>query len=216
MTSVGKMRKNKGSNYERQISKKMSKWSGQRVLRTLSSGAGGARAEHETRMTGDLFFPIGSNNSFTYELKNHASTRIQHVINNNGDIPEFWEQATTDCRRLSEWGYSPMLIFHISREADYVLVPWTKWLQMKLRELELPCEVQETWYVNERTKRKYSFETLLTTLSAITQLVPEELFEHYQDLNWDRANVQKEVPEDTPDKVVENMLENINDLTGDD
>lgn len=201
----------KGSGYERATAKKLSKWTGENYMRTLQSGAGGTRAVDDLRMTGDIFAPLGSPNAFSYECKDHATTKLQQVFNNNGDIPSFWEQCTTDCRRVSKYGYSPMLIFHINREADYVLTPFTEWLRENLIEIEAPCQCQRTWYTQERTQLKYQFDTILTTLDSITKLPPLQMFKKYQFLDWDRLN--KDLHKDTKsaDEVVDQLLDNIED-----
>jgi len=185
----GKGRNAKGSNYERELAKKLSNWTGENFMRTLQSGAGGTRAVDEIRMTGDLFAPLGSNSSFSYEAKNHASTRLNHVFNNNGDIPEFWKQATTDCRRVRKYGLSPMLLFHVTREADYVLLPYTDWLFANLAVMKhLPCQSQVTYYTEERTNSLYVYRTILTTLDALCTLDAQEVFKHYKGLDWDKGN----------------------------
>ena len=197
----------KGSSRERELAKKLSAWSGEKVMRTLSSGAGGTRADGDIRMTGDLFFPIGSANPFNYEVKDHATTRIQHVFNNNGDIPSFLEQATTDARRGNP-STVPMLIFHISREADYILVPYTKALFRQLRDSLLPVQAQMSYFQDDKTKQVNKIPTLLTDLKSLTTIPAETLFEWYADCNWDYMNQDFVVKHIDTESLVAGVLKN--------
>lgn len=157
-------------------------------MRTLSSGAGGTRAVDEIRMTGDLFFPLNSKNCFSYEVKDHASTRLQQVFNNNGDIPEFWEQAVTDARRIKKFGVVPVLLFHISREDDYILIPYQPDFYQHLQEFNFPAQLQKTQFKNQMTKAQESFLTILTNLKGFTSTDPQWLFKIYKGLDYDEWN----------------------------
>lgn len=186
----GSGRKKKGSNRELFYSKKLSEWSGERVMRTLSSGAGGTRAVDEIRMTGDLFFPLGSPNCFSYEAKDHASTRLKHVFNNNGDIPSFWEQAVTDARRLKKFGVCPVLLFHISREDDYVLLPYQQEMYINLLKAspKVPVQLQMTSFTDKMRQQDNNFMTILTNLKGLFTQPPLKVFALYSGLDYDILN----------------------------
>lgn len=183
--SIGSGAHKKGNSRERLVAKQLTKWSGERVMRTLSSGAGGTRAVDEIRMTGDLFFPLGSNNSFSYEIKDHATTKLNQVFNNNGDIPEFWKQAVTDCRRVEKYGFIPMLIFHISRETDYVLTIFNPNIAHSLLAKGLKCQIQVTSYKDDRLKTQENFLTILTTLPDLMKINFTTVCEYTKDFDWE-------------------------------
>lgn len=189
MASRGKGAHVKGSNRERAISKILSKWSGQRVLRTLSSGAGGSRAEHETRMTGDLFFPVGSNNVFSYEIKDHKTTKLEHVFLNSTEISSFWQQAVTDCRRLQ--GYNPMLIFHVNQQGDYCVFMYNEQLihflqtQENIDLAKVRLAVQYLSFIDLQGETQL-FPTILMDLKDLVTYVPYPvLTKIYTGFDWE-------------------------------
>lgn len=201
----------KGSSYELKMSKILTKWSGERVLRTMSSGAGAGKTENETRMTGDLFFPIGSNNPFNYECKDHANVKFTNFFYNNGEIPEFWNQTTTDARRLK---YSvPVLLAHVpqvtggNRALDLVLLPYEGAFYNYLVRNYLPAQVQITSYKDPMTEKVNNFKTILTDIKSFTSIEAKDLFTIYSNCDWDKWNVQKTTsnPVDI-DKILKDVL----------
>ena len=203
----------KGHNYELKMSKVLTKWSGERVLRTMSSGAGAGKTENETRMTGDLFFPIGSNNPFNYECKDHANVKFTNFFFNNGEIPEFWNQATTDARRLE---YSvPVLLVHVpqvtggNRALDLVLLPYEGKFYNFLVKNYLPAQVQITSYKDPMTEQLNHFKTILTDIKSFTAIDSQALFKIYANCDWDCWNRGKDTvkPVDV-DKVLHEALDN--------
>lgn len=192
MASKGAGAHRKGSSYELKMSKILTKWSGEHVLRTMSSGAGAGKTEDETRMTGDLFFPIGSNNPFNYECKDHSNVRFTNFFFNNGELPEFWQQATSDARRLR---YSvPVLLVHVpqvtggNRALDMVLLPYEGAYYNYLVKHYLPAQVQVTSYTDSMTQKTNNFKTILTDIKGFTHPDSQDLFQMYQDCDWDRWN----------------------------
>lgn len=211
MASHGKQAGIKGKNFERKMSKELSKWSGETVLRTMSSGAGANKTENETRMTGDLFFPIGSLNPFNYECKDHSNVKLSHFFYNNGEVPEFWQQATTDARRME---YSvPVLLAHVqavkgaNKAMDLVLLPYEGAFFNYLVKHSLPVHVEITNYQDKMTKQEYHFKNLLTTLEGFTHLDSQSLFQMYQHCDWDRFNKSITPPDDQV-----NVTKILNDL----
>lgn len=190
--SVGSGAHAKGNQRERSVAKLLTKWTGQRVMRTLSSGAGGTRAVDEIRMTGDLFFPLGSDNPFSYEIKDHATSKSIQVFKNNGDIPEFLKQAVTDCRRVEKYGFNPMLIFHVSRETDYVLTIYNEQLAEMLWSNNLSCSVQLNSFTEDRVDTLNRCKTIFTTLPDLMKLDYKKVFDIYTDYSWeDQVSLEK-------------------------
>lgn len=199
----GSARHSKGSKRELSVSKELSKWSGEHFMRTLQSGAGGTRAVDDLRMTGDIFAPLGSKNSFSYEVKDHKATTLENVFMNTGEIPSFWEQCTTDCRRVKKFGYSPMLIFHIDRRGDFVLMPYLDWTFDQLVKNNQRVAKLITYYTIKRTGVRYDFDTLLTNMDGLQSLDAQDTFKHYHNLNWDSKHTTQDVlsPEQEVDEL---------------
>lgn len=200
----------KGSAFELKVSKILSKWAGEHAMRVPSSGAN-HQQKGEIRMIGDITFPVGSPNAFNYECKNHDSMAVKQVLMNNGNIPSFWEQATTDARRVPNKSLSPMLVFNVSHDTIYIVVPYTSWLVKRLWENGSPCQIQKIMYNDTTTKKDNTFDTILTTLSALVELNPLEVFNTYRDIDWDRYN---EDNTESLEDIQARAMSNINNIIG--
>jgi len=200
----------KGSAFELKVSKILSKWTGEHAMRVPSSGAN-HQQKGEIRMIGDITFPVGSPNAFNYECKNHDSMAVKQVLMNNGNIPSFWEQATTDARRVPNKSLSPMLVFNVSHDTIYIVVPYTSWLVKRLWENGSPCQIQKIMYNDTTTKKDNTFDTILTTLSALVELNPLEVFNTYRDIDWDRYN---EDNTESLEDIQARAMNNINNIIG--
>lgn len=200
----------KGSAFELKVSKILSKWTGEHAMRVPSSGAN-HQQKGEIRMIGDITFPVGSPNAFNYECKNHDSMAVKQVLMNNGNIPSFWEQATTDARRVPNKSLSPMLVFNVSHDTIYIVVPYTSWLVKRLWENGSPCQIQKIMYNDTTTKKDNTFDTILTTLSALVKLNPLEVFNTYRDIDWDRYN---EDNTESLEDIQARAMSNINNIIG--
>lgn len=196
MASQGAGAHRKGSAFELKVSKILSKWTGEHAMRVPSSGAN-HQQKGEIRMIGDITFPVGSSNSFNYECKNHESMQVKSVLMNNGNMPSFWEQATSDSRRVQGKLLSPMLVFNISHDSIYIVVPYTKWLVTQLHSNQSPCQVQKTYYTHSLTDKLNEFDTILTTLNALIALDPAEVFKHYFNIPWDKYNESSQSSEES-------------------
>lgn len=200
----------KGSAFELKVSKILSKWTGEHAMRVPSSGAN-HQQKGEIRMIGDITFPVGSPNAFNYECKNHDSMQVKQVLMNNGNIPSFWEQATTDSRRVPNKELSPMLVFNVSHDTIYIVIPYTDWLATNLWNNNSPCQIQKITYNDSTTKKDNTFDTILTTLNALTQLTPLEVFKHYRGLDWDKYN---ENTTDSLEDIKKRAMKNIDNIIG--
>ena len=175
MASRGRQARVKGSGQELKLAKLLSAWTGQTFVRVPMSGAN-HQQKGEINMIGDITAPTGSNNSFNYESKKHEAVNVKQVMFNNGEIPSFWEQVVTDSGRVVDGMLSPMLIFTKNYEPNYVLVPYTEWLVTNLQDKLLPCQVQKTSYVDSVSKKLQVFDTILTTLDAVMEFNPDDVF----------------------------------------
>ena len=181
----GSSANSKGSSGEREVAKSLSKWTGENFMRTLQSGAGGTRAVDDLRMTGDIFAPLGSKNSFSYEVKNHSGVTLYNVFNNNGAIPSFWEQCTTDCRRVKKFGYSPMLIFKVEYRDTYCIFPYTDWAINEIKNNNGRYLVTQIGYSVKRNSTKYMFPVIVTNMKTLITTDHDKMFDVYRGLKWD-------------------------------
>ncbi|AIW03287.1 holliday junction resolvase [Bacillus phage Mater] len=186
MASSGRGSKQKGSSYELKLAKALSKWSGEQVHRVPQSGAGGHTWGADSRMNGDIVFPVTSNNSFIYEAKKREGWGLHNLFLNNGEIKTWFEQVVMDARRMAEHGMSPCLIFSKNRDKDYVLLPYVVEIYLALNK-KYPVSRQTVTFDNIRGETQY-FDTLLTTLDGFTSFDKEYLFAMYRNLDWDWQN----------------------------
>lgn len=187
MASRGRGAHVKGSAKERAVAKILSEYSGQKVNRTMLSGAGAGMGDLDVRLTGDIFFPIGSDNVFSYEVKNHKDFQVVDVFKNNQILASFWEQAVTDCRRVHDLGYCPMLISHVDRDTDYCLVVYQpKFLKELQKYPQMQYSIQPTHFVNPVGQIEY-FTTVLFRLKDLVKYIPYKvLTKIYTGFDWDK------------------------------
>jgi len=183
MASSGRGSKTKGSGYELKISKLLADWSGEPVHRVPQSGAGGHTWGADSRMNGDIVFPVGSKNSFVYECKKREGFEIAHLFKGTGEIKKWYEQVIMDSRRMAEYGMSPCLIFSKNRDINYVLIPYVEGIYFALDQ-NYPVSRQTISFSDIRGDVQY-FDTLLTTLDGFTSFDKEYLFDTYRNLDWD-------------------------------
>lgn len=179
---------NKGSTYERKIAKVLADWSGEEVNRVPRSGGGGVAWQGDTRMVGDLTFPIDSKNPFVYEMKKQEGWKMRHVITGQGAIPSWWEQAVGDTLLLHSTGKIgvPLLVFSQNRDRDYVAMPFMeKYFNLVFPQMES---------ARMRIKGKEGlYDVIVMTLDTFITLDKDELFEDYAGYDWQKNTITKEV-----------------------
>lgn len=187
MASRGRGAHVKGSNQERVIAKLLSKYSGQKVNRTMLSSAGASMGDADIRLTGDIFFPVGSDNIFSYEVKNHKDFKVSDVFKNTKILAEFWEQAVTDCRRVQNLKFCPMLITHVDRDTDYCLVVYNAEFVAEIQQHpKMQFSIQPTHFVNLQDQTEY-FLTVLFKLKDLMEYIPyKRLIKIYTGFAWDQ------------------------------
>lgn len=98
--------KKKGDNNERQATKWLYLWTGERFIRTPSSG--GRRLENASNFCGDV---VCENENFNFlfavETKHLKKITFDPILRNNSAIFTIWEQARRDADRA---GKLPMLM----------------------------------------------------------------------------------------------------------
>lgn len=196
----GKNRHVKGSSYERSIAKKFSDWSGVRVSRTFASGASGSDFSGDTRVTGDLFFPVGYPNCFSIELKNHAAFNIRQLFLNGSVLKTFLAQNVEDADRIA--GRVPMLVMHVNREDDYIVLPYHKDFEAFLVKNKLPYFRKSVFSSEKRTGKTTSFEALITNLNSFVKVKPNTMFKWYSNMSDYKSVSESTVEQTAIDKLV--------------
>ena len=104
-----------------------------------------------------------------------------------------------------------MLVFNVSHDTIYIVIPYTDWLVTNLWNNNSPCQIQKITYNDSTTKKDNTFDTILTTLNALTQLNPLEVFKHYRGLDWDKYN---ENTTDSLEDIKKRAMKNIDNIIG--
>ncbi|ASR79582.1 holliday junction resolvase [Bacillus phage Kamfam] len=186
MASQGRGAKQKGASAELKIAKILGEWSGENVHRVPQSGAGGTRFGTDTRMVGDITFPVNSQNCFVYESKKQEGWELANLFKGTGKIKEWFNQVVDDARRMKSLGMSPCLMFSKNRDIIYVLIPYTDEFYEVL-DKSFPVSRQTVSYKDLRDEEQ-SFDTLLTTIEGFTSVDKYWLFDLYRNLEWDIRN----------------------------
>lgn len=152
---------------------------------------------------GDIYFPSEHPFSiFNFELKNHAGVKLSHIFNNNGEIPSFLQQVTTDSRRLCS--SVPCLIIHSDRD-DYVVIPYTPHTYVELTK-HGSAMITMLSYDDKRLDHHYRYQVIVTNLNTFGCLDPIKVKEVYQNYDWDVLNHFKDtVKETNPNDYIDKM-----------
>lgn len=117
---MGKMSKNKGSNFELKISKAFSSWSGRSFYRSPGSGAWSSQRLGQNAQVGDIVAPEDLVFPFSVELKHHENVTLSNYMLSNGEVPSFFSQNVGDAVRSNK---IPMLITHSNYSPNYLSLP---------------------------------------------------------------------------------------------
>lgn len=192
----------KGSNFERDIAKAFTKWSGVKFNRTFASGAQGDKFSNDVRVTGDLFAPVDYNFPFSVECKFHDDFNLRNVFINGSVVQLFLKQNISDARRSQR---APLLVAKVSRQDTYCILPYHKELETLLKEKQSPYFVRDMYYVDNMTRVNYHFNMIITNLDSLLLATPDELWEWYSTLDWNVLNENKSKKESEID--VDNLVD---------
>lgn len=192
----------KGSDFERDIAKAFTKWSGVKFNRTFASGAQGDKFSNDVRVTGDLFAPVDYNFPFSVECKFHDDFNLRNVFINGSVVQLFLKQNISDARRSQR---APLLVAKVSRQDTYCILPYHKELETLLKEKQSPYFVRDMYYVDNMTRVNYHFNMIITNLDSLLLATPDELWEWYSTLDWNVLNENKSKKESEID--VDNLVD---------
>jgi len=198
----GKYNHVKGSNFERDVAKAFTKWSGVKFNRTFASGAQGDKFSSDVRVTGDLFAPVDYNFPFSVECKFHDDFNLRNVFINGSVVQLFLKQNISDARRSQR---APLLVAKVSRQDTYCILPYHKELETLLKEKQSPYFVRDMYYVDNMTRVSYHFNMIITNLDSLLLATPDELWEWYSTLDWNVLNENKSKKESEID--VDNLVD---------
>lgn len=186
----------KGNNFERDVAKAFTKWSGVKFNRTFASGAQGDKFSSDVRVTGDLFAPVDYNFPFSVECKFHDDFNLRNVFINGSVVQLFLKQNVSDARRSNR---APMLVAKVSRQDTYVVLPYTENLENLLINKQAPYFFRRMYYQDDMTKRVYKFDMIITNLNSLLLATPSELWEWYNELDWNYLNEDNNIKENNTD-----------------
>ncbi|ATG86350.1 putative resolvase [Lactobacillus phage LpeD] len=202
----GRSRHVKGSNFERDVAKKFTEWSGVKFNRTFASGAQGKENAGDTRITGDLFAPVGYSFPFSVECKNHNNFNIRNLFLGGSVIKLFLKQNISDARLSNR---APLLVSKVSREDTYCVLPYTAELEDLLRNKKLPYFRKYFSYLDERTHINNVFDMIVTNLNSLLLATPEQLDSWYKDIDWDYLNKDKQTPFSNTGGLLDSLIDNV-------
>lgn len=122
--------KQKGSNFERLVSKQLSAWYGEDFHRTPGSGNLHSWGS-DVRVRSDIVPPPDSTFPFSVECKKHEGWNLDQIVNSKGDFFNWWAQCSRDADEVKK---IPLLLFSKNRsplyfamrETEYFKIPFPK------------------------------------------------------------------------------------------
>lgn len=109
----------KGKKYERLVAKHLGDWWGEPFRSTPGSGA--LHWEADNRVAGDIVPPVDSTFPFTVECKNREGWYFDALINETGEVADWWTQSVNDARRVDR---IPLLVFTRNFAPNYAMLEW--------------------------------------------------------------------------------------------
>ena len=170
-TTTPKKRKNsrsKGKNYERLVAKKLGEWWGEPFRSTPGSGA--LHWEKDNRVAGDIVPPVDSKFPFTVECKKREGWYFDAIINETGEIPEWWQQSVDDGKRVDR---EPILIFSKNRSPNYVMLEWELFERLNLH--------SEAYFKTRIITKKRSYDVGICDLEKLTALSTSAILDEFKE-----------------------------------
>lgn len=139
--------KNKGSSFERRVSKQLSLWWSQGeddniFWRSISSGAMATNRSKQGKATnaayGDITYlePSGEPllRVFTFELKKYSSLDMMTLIDgkSTGLLGKFWEKLLKECQEAKKagWGASPAMVTSRNNRIPLMTIDYKMYLKL--------------------------------------------------------------------------------------
>lgn len=116
--------KNKGSNMERKVAKKLSEWSGHQFNRTPASG--GLHWHEDNSVTGDIVPPPELCFPLSIEVKKQeVAWDFDFILTGTSALWDFYKQSARDAYRTTKNGMfkQPIVVFSKNRRNTYAMIP---------------------------------------------------------------------------------------------
>lgn len=181
--------RSKGGRYERELVKKFEGFWGTHFSRTPYSGAwtGNKTQEGHDTVTGDIITAHESNFPFTVEAKMREGWTIEHLINNTGQIKEWWGQTVRDGENGNK---VPLLVYRRNYlPHDYVTLPFHSGLFQELLTKEAVVMASKIIYEDEATGDDRAFLTMTTHFSDFEAVGKDFYIEEFTDFDWKKTEV---------------------------
>lgn len=171
---MGKLSKNKGSNYELKISKSFSSWSGRSFYRTPGSGSWSSQRLGQNAQVGDIVAPEDLVFPFSVELKHHENVTLSNYMLSNGEVPSFFSQNVGDAVRAEK---VPMLITHSNYAPNYLSLPLSKKFISKFESSSKPYLITNVNFPDYTTGDIVSMDICIVLLEDFFELYTVDDFE---------------------------------------
>ena len=165
-TKKRKNSRSKGKGYERLVAKKLGEWWGEPFRSTPGSGA--LHWEKDNRVAGDIVPPVDSKFPFTVECKKREGWYFDAIINETGEIPEWWQQSVDDGKRVDR---EPILIFSKNRAPSYVMLKWELFSKLNLD--------SEAYIKTRIVTTEASYDVGICNLEKLTALSTTAILEQF-------------------------------------
>lgn len=175
---MGRKSKNKGASYELKVAKMFTEWWGGKFSRVPASG--GLHWGSDQRVAGDIVPPPEADFPFVTECKKRENWTFDHIVLDIGQPREWWEQVVNDGRRVDQ---VPMLIFSRNRAKDFIMVPYSKYIEEQLEGYnDVIITHVTTVNIREEVQR---FKVIVTTFDTFSQTPKENLKKYAKEVEWD-------------------------------
>jgi len=111
----GKMSRNKGNSYEREIAKILQDWWGGEFSRTPLSGGWHKKREENKRVRGDLITP--EDFPFLVECKKRENWNLDQILNPKFEPLQWFMKLLEECEDKE-----PFLVFSKNRTPNYIMI----------------------------------------------------------------------------------------------
>lgn len=188
--------RSKGGRYERELVKKFEDFWGSHFSRTPYSGAwtGNKTQEGFDTVTGDIMTAHEENFPFSVEGKMREGWTLEHLVNNTGEIRDWWGQTVRDGENGNK---VPLLIFRRNYlPHDYVTIPFHAELFQKLLLSDAPLLASKIIYQDEATGDDRAFLTMTTHFEDFAAVGREYYEEAFNNFDWRKTEVEIGEPDD--------------------
>lgn len=201
--------RNKGGRYERELVKKFGDFWGAHFSRTPYSGAwtGNKTQDGHDTVTGDIMTAHEENFPFTVEAKMREGWTLEHLVDNTGEIRDWWGQTVRDGENGDK---VPLLVYRRNYlQNDYATLPFHADLFQKLLSTDAPVMASKIIYSDESSGDDRAFLTMTTHLESFTNIGRDYYEKEFNDFDWKKTEL---VIGDQDDRTIKETASDILDM----